>query len=81
MSDEVEVDEGKRSSAAWRLLAVGREVLPALSWEANAACSLQCSEAGTTDERSIKSWEEWGAERSSVAREVDMEVEQDGTNT
>lgn len=30
MFDEVEVAEGKRSSAAWRLLTVGREVLPAL---------------------------------------------------
>jgi hypothetical protein len=29
----------------------------------------------------IKSWEEWGMERSSVAREMEMEVEQDGPNT
>jgi hypothetical protein len=59
MSDKVEAAEGKRSSAAWRLLTVEREVLPARSREADAACSLQCSEAGTTDEKSIKSWEEW----------------------
>lgn len=81
MSDGVEVAEVKRSGAAWRLLTVGREVLPALSQEADAACSLQCYEAGTTDEKSIKSWEEWGQTGAASQGKWIWRLKQDGTNT